>query len=77
MQNAGYVVTRDVLGNYAWRDDEDPWANTIDVHIKYLRDKVDRPFAKPLIKTVHGLGYKLEPGPLALSSVTTSRTLHK
>ena len=77
MQNAGYVVTRDVLGNHAWRDDEDPWANTIDVHIKYLRDKVDRPFAKPLIKTVHGLGYKLEPTPIAFSSATANRALRK
>lgn len=61
MQNSGQVVTRDILSNYAWRENEDPWTNTIDVHIKYLRDKVDRPFDKQLIKTVHGLGYKLEP----------------
>ncbi len=60
MQNAGAVVTRDILSNHAWRDNEDPWANTIDVHIKYLRDKIDIPFDRPLIKTVHGLGYKLE-----------------
>ena len=60
MQNAGAIVTRDVLSNHAWRDNEDPWANTIDVHIKYLRDKIDTPFDRPLIRTVHGLGYKLE-----------------
>jgi len=60
MQNAGNVVTREILSNYAWRENEDPWTNTIDVHIKYLRDKVDRPFPRPLIKTVHGLGYKME-----------------
>jgi DNA-binding response OmpR family regulator len=60
MQNAGAIVTRDILSNHAWRDNEDPWANTIDVHIKYLRDKIDTPFEHQLIKTVHGLGYKLE-----------------
>lgn len=59
MQNVGSVVTRDILSNHAWRDNEDPWANTIDVHIKYLRDKVDAPFDHQLIKTVHGLGYKI------------------
>jgi DNA-binding response OmpR family regulator len=59
MQNAGAVVSRTALGNYAWHGDS-PWANTIDVHIKYLRDKIDRPFARPLIRTVHGFGYKLE-----------------
>lgn len=60
MQHAGSVVTRDTLSRHAWRENEDPWANTIDVHIKYLRDKIDRPFPTPLIKTVHGFGYKLD-----------------
>lgn len=60
LQNAGTVVTRQALMHYAWQGNQDPWTNTIDVHIKYLRDKIDRPFATPLIKTVHGLGYKLE-----------------
>lgn len=60
MQNAGAIVTRDILSNHAWRENEEPWANTIDVHIKYLRDKIDVPFDHPLIKTIHGLGYSLE-----------------
>jgi DNA-binding response OmpR family regulator len=60
MQHAGSVVSRDTLAGYAWHVDESPWTNTVDVHIKYLRDKIDRPFKRPLIKTVHGLGYKLE-----------------
>lgn len=60
MQNVGEVVSRDMLCSHAWSDTEDPWNNTVDVHIKYLRDKVDRPFANQMIKTVHGIGYKLE-----------------
>jgi DNA-binding response OmpR family regulator len=60
LQHLGQVVTRRDLAKYAWRPTEKPWANTVDVHIKYLRDKVDRPFTSPLIKTVHGLGYKIE-----------------
>ncbi len=63
MQNAGSVVSRQTLCAHAWHDSEDPWKNTIDVHIKYLRDKVDRPFDSQLIKTVHGYGYRLEPTP--------------
>jgi len=62
MEHAGSVVTRRALTRYAWHGAEDLWTNTIDVHIKYLRDKIDRPFARPLITTVHGLGYKLEAG---------------
>lgn len=60
LQNAGTVVTRQALMHYAWTDGQDPWTNTVDVHIKYLRDKIDRPYAYRFIKTVHGLGYKLE-----------------
>lgn len=60
MLHAGTVVSRTILGNYAWQGSEKPWTNTIDVHIKHLRDKVDRPFTQPVIHTVHGLGYKLD-----------------
>ncbi len=59
MEHAGNVVTRATLIKYAWQGSEEPWTNTIDVHIKYLRDKLDRPFDRPLIQTVHGLGYRL------------------
>ncbi len=61
MEHAGNVVGRGTLTRYAWSDGEDPWTNTVDVHIKYLRDKVDRPFEQQLIETVHGLGYRLKP----------------
>lgn len=59
MSRAGTVVTRDMLTNYAWDGNHATWNNAIDVHIKYLRDKIDRPFDKPLIQTVHGVGYSL------------------
>ena len=70
MEHAGSVVTRRALTRRVWQGSEELWTNTIDVHIKYLRDKLDRPFAKPLIKTVHGLGYRLE---LALSPATSEQ----
>lgn len=60
MHHAGTLVSRSLLMAHAWNGQGDGWTNTIDVHIKYLRDKIDRPFAYPLIKTVHGLGYKLD-----------------
>lgn len=60
MQHAGSAVTRSSLMHYAWENDEEGWTNTIDVHIKHLRDKVDRPFSTKLIITVHGVGYKLD-----------------
>ena len=60
MQHPGTAVSRASLMHYAWDSNEEGWTNTIDVHIKHLRDKVDRPFPTSLIKTVHGVGYKLE-----------------
>lgn len=60
MTYEGTVVSRKALTRYAWDGNEDNWTNTVDVHIKHLRDKVDRPFDSPMIKTVHGIGYRLE-----------------
>jgi two-component system copper resistance phosphate regulon response regulator CusR len=60
MRNVGRVITRDMILNHVWSSMDEPSTNTIDVHIKYLRDHIDKPFTKKLIKTVHGLGYKIE-----------------
>lgn len=59
MERAGSVVSRAALTRYGWQGLDEPWTNTVDVHIKYLRDKIDRPFDHPLIQTVHGVGYRL------------------
>lgn len=67
MAKAGTVVSRQQLIEYAWPNSEKPWANTIDVHIKFLRDKIDRPYQRPLIQTVHGVGYKVKVGQAVLA----------
>jgi len=59
MRHAGDALTRDMILRYAWDGAEDPFPNTVDVHIKHLRDQVDRPFDTPLIHTVLGIGYTL------------------
>jgi DNA-binding response OmpR family regulator len=59
-RNVGRVITRDMILDHVWDSIEEPVTNTIDVHIKYLRDHIDKEFDKKLIKTVHGMGYKLE-----------------
>jgi two-component system OmpR family response regulator len=61
MERAGSVVSRAALTRHGWQGLEEPWTNTVDVHIKYLRDKLDRPFDYPLIQTIHGVGYRLRP----------------
>lgn len=60
LENAGEIVSRQHLTLHAWDQGRDPWSNSLDVHIKNLRDKIDKPFKRKLITTVHGLGYRLE-----------------
>jgi two-component system copper resistance phosphate regulon response regulator CusR len=60
MRNRGRPLSRTMIVEHVWDMNEDLWTNVVDVHIKHLRDKIDRPFPSRLIKTVHGVGYKLE-----------------
>ena len=60
MRNAGKVLTREMILNHVWENTYDAFTNTVDVHIKYLRDRIDKPFMTSLIQTVHGVGYKIE-----------------
>lgn len=60
MRNAGRVITREMILDHVWDSTNESVTNIVDVHIKYLRDIVDKPFDKKIIKTIHGLGYKLE-----------------
>jgi two-component system OmpR family response regulator len=61
VNNRGTIVTQPMIIDHIWNDpDKDAWANTVRVHIKHLRDKIDRPFDTPLIKTAHGVGYLIE-----------------
>src|SRR3989338_11323826 len=59
-RNAGRVISREMILEHVWDSADEPITNTVDVHIKYLRYSIDRQFEKKLIKTIHGLGYKLE-----------------
>jgi DNA-binding response OmpR family regulator len=57
--NPGRVMSRENIINHAWSSTSSSWVGSVDVHIKQLRDKIDKPFPFPLIKTVYGLGYTL------------------
>lgn len=60
LRNQNRVLTRGMILDHVWEGGMEELSNTVDVHVKYLRDKIDKPFRKKLIRTVHGLGYKLE-----------------
>jgi two-component system OmpR family response regulator len=60
MRRRGEVVTkRDVLGN-VWDDDFEGDPNIVEVYVRHLRNKVDRPFGRSAIETVRGAGYRLD-----------------
>jgi DNA-binding response OmpR family regulator len=60
VKNVGQTLSRKRLAASAWGISYEPWSNIIDVHIKHLRDKIDKPYSRPLITTIHGSGYRLE-----------------
>lgn len=60
MRHAGQVVSRTMLLEAIWSYDFNPGTNVIDVHISRLRSKVDRPDETPMIRTVRGVGYRLD-----------------
>ena len=57
MRNAGHVRTRAQIIENVWDFAFDPNSNVVDVYIRYLRSKVDRPFGLDTIATVRGAGY--------------------
>lgn len=59
MRNAGRVLTRAMILDHVWQYDFDGHDNVLDVYISYLRNKIDRGHATPLIHTVRGTGYCL------------------
>jgi DNA-binding response OmpR family regulator len=59
MRNAGQVLTKDNIISHVWDFDADILPNTVEVYIGYLRNKIDKPFDKPLLHTNRGFGYIL------------------
>jgi two-component system, OmpR family, response regulator len=59
MRRPGDVLTRYQLLEHAWDYGYENRSNVIDVYVRYLRDKVDRPFGRSSIETVRGVGYRL------------------
>lgn len=60
MRNAGRVVSKTMIIENVWDYSFDPQTNVIEVRIRRLRNKIERPFHKKFIRTVRGYGYVLE-----------------
>ncbi len=59
MRRPGDVLSRLQLIEHAWDYAYENRSNVIDVYVRYLREKVDRPFGRTSIETVRGAGYRL------------------
>ncbi len=59
----GEAVSRTIIASEVWNMNFDSDTNVVDVAIKRLRAKIDRPFATPLIHTVRSIGYAFGDGP--------------
>ncbi len=53
------LVTRTTIIEHVWNYAYDGFSNVVDVYVKYLRDKIDRPYGLDLLQTVRGAGYRL------------------
>jgi two-component system OmpR family response regulator len=61
MRRPGQVLSRYDLLEGAWEMDYENRSNVVDVYVRYLREKIDRPFGVETIETVRGAGYRLRP----------------
>jgi two-component system OmpR family response regulator len=59
MRRPGQVLSRFALLEQAWDETYENRSNVVDVHVRNLREKIDRPFGLESIETIRGAGYRL------------------
>ena len=59
MRHEGEVLGRSQILDHVWDFAYDGTSNVVDVYIRYLREKIDRPFGRDTLETVRGVGYRL------------------
>jgi two-component system OmpR family response regulator len=57
MRHPGQVLSRSRILEHVWDYNYEGFSNVVDVYVGYLRKKLERPFGRPLIHTVRGVGY--------------------
>jgi len=60
MRNQGRPNNKDAIISHVWDYNADILPNTVEVYVKYLRQKIDDNFSTKLLHTVRGFGYKIE-----------------
>ena len=65
MRRPGEVLSQYQLLEHAWDYDYENRSNVVEVYVRYLREKIDRPFGVESLETVRGAGYRLRPTAVA------------
>jgi two-component system OmpR family response regulator len=60
MRRPGRTLSRWWLLEHAWPGDMEQRSNVVEVYVRYLREKIDRPFGRASLQTVRGVGYRLQ-----------------
>jgi len=60
MRHSGQVLTKSLISDHVWGYDSEATSNVVGIYIHYLRNKIDRGYARPLIRTVRGIGYTIK-----------------
>jgi two-component system, OmpR family, response regulator len=61
MRRPGEVLSRYQLLEHCWDYGYENRSNVVDVYVRYLREKIDRPFGRETLQTVRGAGYRFVP----------------
>jgi two-component system OmpR family response regulator len=62
-RHPGQAITRTRLLEHVWDENHTGSTNVVDVYVGYLRRKLEQPFGRPLIRTIRGVGFALDPDP--------------
>jgi two-component system OmpR family response regulator len=62
-RHPGEAITRTRLLDQVWDENFLGSTNIVDVYVGYLRRKLEQPFGRPLIRTIRGVGYTVDPAP--------------
>lgn len=61
LRHKGRILTKDMIISHVWDYDADILPNSVEVYMRYLRNKIEKPFPKKtkLLRTIRGFGYKI------------------
>ncbi len=60
LRNRGRILSRSMIMQHVWKHNFDPESNIIDVYIKRLRQKIERPDQPQIILSIRGVGYRIK-----------------